>query len=69
MARTRSTIPPYRRRGRQRGLPARIKLDAFPFQHPDAPELSVSIPIGERIFGQGAGAAFDEFVVTIDARA
>jgi hypothetical protein len=44
-------------------------LDAFPFQHPDAPELSVSIPIGERIFGQGAGAAFDEFVVTIDARA
>jgi hypothetical protein len=43
-------------------------LDAFPFQHPDAPELSVSIPISERIFGQGAGAVFDDFVVTIDAR-
>jgi hypothetical protein len=41
-------------------------LDAFPFQHPDAPELSVSIPRSERIFGQGAGAAFDDFVVTID---
>lgn len=43
-------------------------LDAFPFQHPDAPELSVSIPISERIFGQGAGATFDDFVVTIDTR-
>ncbi len=43
-------------------------LDAFPFQHPDAPELSVSIPISERIFGQGAGASFDDFVVTIDDR-
>jgi hypothetical protein len=43
-------------------------LDAFPFQHPDAPELSVSIPISERIFGQGAGATFDDFVVTIDDR-
>ena len=28
-------------------------LDAFPFQHPDVPELSVSIPIEERLFGQG----------------
>ena len=43
-------------------------LDAFPFQHPDAPELSVSIPISERIFGQGAGASFEDFVVTIDDR-
>jgi hypothetical protein len=43
-------------------------LDAFPFQHPDAPELSVSIPISERLFGQGAGASFDDFVVTIDDR-
>ena len=43
-------------------------LDAFPFQHPDAPELSVSIPISERIFGQGAGATFEDFVVTIDDR-
>ena len=39
-------------------------LDAFPFQHPDAPELSVSIPPSERIFGQGAIADFDDFVVT-----
>lgn len=39
-------------------------LDAFPFQHPDAPELSVSIPTSERIFGQGAIADFDDFVVT-----
>jgi hypothetical protein len=44
-------------------------LDAFPFQHPDAPERSVSIPISERIWGQGAGATFDDFVVTIDNRA
>jgi len=43
-------------------------LDAFPFQHPDAPELSVSISTGERIFGQGAGATFGDFVVTIDDR-
>lgn len=40
-------------------------LDAFPFQHPDAPELSVSIPIENRLFGQGAKAQFDNFVVTI----
>ena len=39
-------------------------LDAFPFQHPDAPELSVSIPVSERIFGQGARATFDDVVVT-----
>ena len=39
-------------------------LDAFPFQHPDAPELSVSIPVTNRIFGQGARATFDNFVVT-----
>jgi hypothetical protein len=38
-------------------------LDAFPFQHPDAPELAVSIPVGERIFGQGAIASFDDFKV------
>jgi hypothetical protein len=43
-------------------------LDAFPFQHPDAPELSVSVPISERIFGQGAAANFDDFVVTIEHR-
>jgi hypothetical protein len=48
-------------------------LDAFPFQHPDSPELSVSIPVGTgnpadagkaRIFGQGADGTWDNFVVT-----
>ena len=48
-------------------------LDAFPYQHPEAPELSVSIPVGDataagagkaRLFGQGAIASFDNFVVT-----
>jgi hypothetical protein len=38
-------------------------LDAFPFQHPEVPELSVSIPISERAFGQGAIASFDDFKV------
>lgn len=38
-------------------------LDAFPFQHPEAPELSVSIPLSERLFGQGARASFDNFDV------
>ncbi len=39
-------------------------LDAFPFQHPEAPELSVSIPVQQRIFGQGAIGTWDDFVVT-----
>ncbi len=48
-------------------------LDAFPFQHPEVPELSVSIPVGSgnpadagraRLFGQGADGAWDNFVVT-----
>lgn len=43
-------------------------LDAFPFHHPEAPELSVSIPITERLFGQGAKAHFDNFVVTTATR-
>lgn len=43
-------------------------LDAFPFQHPDAPELSVSVPMSERLFGQGAAATFDDMVVTTDDR-
>jgi hypothetical protein len=47
-------------------------LDAFPFQHPEAPGLSVSIPVGNgnpadagyaRLFGQGAIASFDSFGV------
>jgi hypothetical protein len=46
-------------------------LDAFPFQHPEAPELSVSIPVGDasgrgaagraRLFGQGASGSFGNF--------
>ena len=46
-------------------------LDAFPFQHAGAPELSVSIPAQSppdpgaagraRLFGQGAGGSFDNF--------
>jgi hypothetical protein len=38
-------------------------LDAFPFQHPESPELSVSVPPSERAFGQGAVASFDDFKV------
>lgn len=46
-------------------------LDAFPFQHPEAPDLSVSIPVRDgsasgpagrtRLFGQGASGAFAHF--------
>jgi len=43
-------------------------LDAFPFQHPEAPELSVSIPMSERLFGQGAAAIFDTFKVKTTTR-
>jgi hypothetical protein len=43
-------------------------LDAFPFQHPEAPELSVSIPTSERAFGQGAIASFDDFKVKTTTR-
>jgi hypothetical protein len=39
-------------------------LDAFPFQHPAAPELAVSVPITERLFGQGAQGRFTNFEVT-----
>jgi hypothetical protein len=48
-------------------------IDAFPYQHPEAPELSVSIPVGNgnpadagraRLFGQGADGTWDNFVVT-----
>ncbi|MDQ3067405.1 MAG: DUF6081 family protein, partial [Actinomycetota bacterium] len=48
-------------------------IDAFPYQHPDSPELSVSIPVGDstpagagkaRLFGQGAIGTFDNFTVT-----
>ncbi len=43
-------------------------LDAFPFQHPDAPALNVSVPMSERLFGQGAKARFANVVVTIEDR-
>jgi hypothetical protein len=43
-------------------------LDAFPFQHPDAPELSVNIPLSERLFGQGATGTFDDFKVKTVSR-
>jgi hypothetical protein len=39
-------------------------VDAFPFQHPESPEESVSIPSTERLFGQGARGTFDNFLVT-----
>jgi hypothetical protein len=52
-------------------------IDAFPFQHPEAPELSVSIPVGTsspadagraRLFGQGARGSFDNFEVTTETK-
>ncbi len=39
-------------------------IDAFPFQHPDRPDLSVSVPMSERLFGQGAVGTFSHFEVT-----
>ena len=48
-------------------------IDAFPYQHPESTELSVSIPVGDstpagagtaRLFGQGAIGSFDDFTVT-----
>ena len=39
-------------------------LDAFPFQHPESPDRSVSIPRSERLFGQGARGSFTNFTVT-----
>jgi len=41
-------------------------LDAFPFQHPDAPELAVSVDPSQRIFGQGADGTWDDFTVTTE---
>jgi len=43
-------------------------LDAFPFQHPDRPDLSVSFPMTERLFGQGAVGTFKDFEVTTQSR-
>jgi hypothetical protein len=42
-------------------------IDAFPFQHPEAPELAVSVPMGERLFGQGAIGTWDDFTVSTEA--
>jgi hypothetical protein len=39
-------------------------VDAFPFQLPDRPDLSVTVPVANRIFGQGIDATFDDFKVT-----
>jgi hypothetical protein len=39
-------------------------LDAFPFQHPDAPGAAVSVPMTERLFGQGVRAEFSNVVVS-----
>lgn len=38
-------------------------LDAFPYQHPERPDLSVSIPMSERLFGQGAVGSWAKFKV------
>ena len=48
-------------------------LDAFPYQwcepgFPAACALSVSIPVSERLFGQGVRAHFDNFVVTTETK-
>ncbi|HEX4936356.1 MAG TPA: DUF6081 family protein, partial [Gemmatimonadaceae bacterium] len=43
-------------------------LDAYPFQHPDRPDLSVSIPMSERLFGQGADGTWEKFTVTTQPR-
>ncbi|MBK8250244.1 MAG: hypothetical protein IPK85_23055 [Gemmatimonadetes bacterium] len=43
-------------------------LDAFPFQHPDRPDLSVSIPMSERLFGQGADGRWSRFLVTTQSK-
>jgi hypothetical protein len=42
-------------------------LDPFPFQHPGAPQEAVSIPVAERLFGQGAQGEFGNFEVTTDS--
>jgi len=39
-------------------------LDAFPYQHPERPDLSISIPMSERLFGQGADGTWEKFTVT-----
>jgi hypothetical protein len=52
-------------------------IDSFPYQHPEAPEGDVSIPVGSgnpadagraRLFGQGTNASFDNFEVDTAAK-
>jgi len=52
-------------------------IDAFPYQHPEVPELSVSIPVGTydpadagraRLFAQGADGTWDNFIVTTSTK-
>nr|WP_215396717.1 DUF6081 family protein [Rheinheimera oceanensis] len=38
-------------------------LNAYSCQHSEAPELSVSIPMSERLFGQGAAGRWSKFEV------
>ena len=40
-------------------------LDQFPYQHPERPDLSVSIPLAERLFGQGADGVWSKFEVIV----
>jgi hypothetical protein len=39
-------------------------LDAFPFQRSEAPDQAVSIPLADRLTGQGAEGEFSKFEVT-----
>ena len=43
-------------------------LDAYPFQHPEDASLSVSIPMSERLFGQGAIGKYRNFRVAIETK-
>ncbi len=40
-------------------------LDAFPFQYETAPEESISIPLDQRLFGQGAIGKFQNFEIQL----
>jgi hypothetical protein len=39
-------------------------LDAFPYQDRERPDLSVSVPLSERAYGQGAKGAWNNIVVS-----
>ena len=43
-------------------------LDAFPFQSPERPDLAVSIPMKERLFGQGAEGTWSNITVVTDSK-